>query len=464
MGNTVTVGDSARPPDPKTSIWSRVRGAVADLFPVPEPRRTSRGRMIAWYLAGFAAAVGYLLVIPAGRSRFDHVWAEDGARFLYDANTIPLWRVLTEPYVDSGYLHTIPRLGAELASQLPLSWAAATIAITAAMLRAGVALVVFTTSGGVLRSRTLRVALAALVVVAPVGNAEAINNLTNFHWFAFFGAFWLLWWRPAARWQVALATVGLFLAVTSSALVVTLAPLALVRFALPGWRQRIITLGYFLGLVIQGTTMLRTPRIDHFNMPVDLKAAAMGALSRVPLVTFTGSEDIGRYYQHFGYWPFVGALAVILALALVAFRWGGAPRAALVAVALAYAVLAIWLSLSQNWHWSAELLQPGVVLDGQRYSVVPCLMLLAVLAIGLDRIPKAGWRRAGMAVMAVVLLTGIVRQLPMSTGRLTGVPTWEQSVLTAKLECARGASEGVLQLEPTAPANWTFDLPCRYVN
>jgi hypothetical protein len=133
-----------------------------------------------------------------------------------------------------------------------------------------------------------------------------------------------------------------------------------------------------------------------------------------------------------------------------------------VAVTLGYAALSLWFSLSQNWHWSPELLQPGVVLDGQRYSVVPCLMLLAVMAIGLDRIPKPGLRRAGMVVMAVVLLTGVVRQLPMSSGRLTGVP-WDQSVVTAKLECARGASIGVLQLEPTVPDNWVVKLPCQYV-
>jgi len=463
MGNTVSVGDSVRPPVPKMSTLSRVRGTVTSLFPVPEPGRTSRKRMFAGYLAGFVAAVAYVLLIPAGRSRLDHMWAEDGARFLLDAKTVPLWRALFEPYVDSGYLHTIPRLGAELASHLPLSWTAAGIAIIAAMLRAGVALVVFTASGGVLRSKTLRFALAALIVVAPVGNAEAINNLANFHWFAFFGAFWLLWWRPVARWQVAFATVALFLAVTSSVLVVALAPLALVRFALPGWRQRIITLGYVVGLVIQATTMLLVPRVAHFDVPLDPGAAALGALSRVPLVAFAGSEDIGRYYEEFGYWPFYLALAVILALAVLAFRWGNAPRVALAAVAFAYAVLIIWLSLSQNWHWYADVLQPAVVLDGQRYSVVPCLLLLTVMAIGLDRIPKAGWQRAAMVAMAVVLLAGIVRQVPISTGRLTG-PGWQQSVVTARQACARGDAEGVLQLAPTSPQNWTFKLPCEFVN
>jgi hypothetical protein len=464
MANAVKVDEvTGPPPATMTSRWSRWRAVVAGFFPVTEPSKTPRVRMAVWYLAAFAAAVGYLLLIPAGRSRLQHMWAEDGARFFLDANTTPLWKVLIEPYADSGYLHTVPRLGAELASQLPLSWAAASVAITAAALRAGVALLVFTASGSVLRSTTLRVALAALVVVAPVGNSEAVNNLANFHWFALFGAFWLLWWRPALRWQIALAAVSLFLAATSSALVLLLSPLALARFALPGWRQRIITLAFFLGVVIQSSVMVLSPRYDHFNQPVDAKAAAMAALSRVPLVTFTGSEDVARFYVAFGYWPFVGALVFILALAVVAFRWGGAPRAVLVALALGYAAVSIWLSLSQNWHWGAGILQPGVVLDGQRYSVVPCLLLLAVVAIGLDRIPKAGWRRIGMAAVAAVLLTAIVRQLPESTGRLTGV-TWQQTVATAKLECAQGKPAAVLQLAPTVPDNWTVKLACQYVH
>jgi hypothetical protein len=463
MGNGGSVGGPVRPADLKIATLSRVRASVTGLFPVPEAGPALRGRMFAGYLASFVAAVGYLLLIPAGRSRLDHVWAEDGARFLLDAKTIPLWRALFEPYVESGYLHTIPRLGAELASQLPLSWAAAGIAITAAMVRAGVALVVFTASGGVLRSKTLRFALAALVVVAPVGNSEAVNNLANVHWFVFIGAFWLLWWRPVARWQVAFATLALFLAVTSSVLVVMLAPLALARLALPGWRQRIISLGYLAGAVIQAATVLLVPRLEHFAIPVDPGAAALGVLSRVPLVTFTGSEDIAGYYEKFAYWPFYGALAIILALAVPAFRWGNAPRVAAVAVAFGYATLISWLSLSQNWHWYSDVLQPGVVLDGQRYSVVPCLLLLTVMAIGLDRIPKAGWRRAGMAVLAAVLLAGVVRQLPMSTGELTG-PGWKQSVVTARQACAGGEAEAVLQLAPTSPQNWTVKLPCEFVN
>jgi hypothetical protein len=447
---------------PTISGLSRLREGLAGLFPEPEPSRAPRAKMVACYLAAFAAAVAYLLLIPAGRSRLENIWAEDGARFLLDAENLPLWKALAQPYADSGYLHTIPRLGAELASQLPLSAAAATIAVTAAVLRAGVALLVYTASSGFLRSRPLRIALAALVVLAPVGNAEAINNLANFHWFILFGSFWLLWWRPARRWQAILAAVVLFLAATSSALVPLLAPLALARFALPGRRQRTVTLGFFLGTAIQSVVLLLNSRNQHFNESADAKTAALSALSRVPLVTFTGSEDVLSYYRTFGYWPFIAALVFVLALALVAFRWGGAPRALLVTAALAYAALYITLSLSENWHWRPGFPQPEFVLDGQRYSVIPCLLFLTVVAVGLDSLPRAGWRLLGMVGVGAVLVIGIVRQLPRSTGTMDGVP-WTQSVADAKLACSQGKPTAILQLVPTSPQNWTVELSCQYI-
>jgi hypothetical protein len=440
------------------SYRSRVRESVRGLFPEPAP---SRKRVIFWYVAGFVAAMGYLVLIPAGRSRLGHIWAEDGARFLLDAETMPLWRTLFLPYKESGYLHTIPRLGAEVVTYLPLSWAAAGLAITAAALRAGIALVVFASSSGYLRSKPLRFGLAALIVVAPVGNSEAVDNFANFHWFALIGAFWLLLWRPTARWQVALSTVALFLAATSSPLIPLLAPLALARFAIPGWRQRIVTLGFLLGVAVQATAMVLSPRYDHFHRSVDVGAAALGALARVPLVAFTGSEDIERYYALFDYWPFVGALTIILVLAVVAFRWGGPPRAMLAAAALSYAALIIWLSLSSNWHWDADLSQPSVVLDGQRYSVTPCLLVLTVIAVGLDCVPAVIWRRVATAIVGVVLVVGAVRQLPGSTGTLTGI-TWQQSVITARHTCALGWPAATLQLSPSLPGNnWTVELPCR---
>jgi hypothetical protein len=458
MSNAVVVVDgSGRLSSPVMSTWSRWRAGVAGLFPAAEPVRTARVWVTCWYVVAFAAAAGYLLLIPAGRSRLDHVWAEDGSRFLFDAYTLPWASALVTPY--GGYLHSVPRLASELVSQLPLSWAAAGLAISAAVLRAGLALLVFAASGGFLRSLPVRLALAALVVLAPVGNVEALNNLANFHWFALYGAFWMLLWRPASRWASGLAAVVVFVATTTSPLVLLLAPLALARFALPGWRQRMITLGFCLGAAVQSVAVLLATRVPYSSVPVDLKGAALTGLMRVPLVAFTSSEDTALIYRAFNYWPAVVALVAVLCLAGLVLRWGGAPRRALVVAAVGYSALFISLALMQNWQPVLYMNRSGVV-DAQRYSVAPCLFLLTAVAVGLDRVPRAGWRRLGMlaarAVVAAVLLTGIVRQLPMSAGHLSGVP-WDQTASTADRDCAQGKPAALIRQEP---AGWDFELPC----
>jgi hypothetical protein len=454
-GNSAVVeGDAS----PRASLWDRWRPRLAGYFPVAEPSTTPRARVVAYYSAAFVAAVAYLLLIPAGRARLNHLWAEDGARFLLDARTKSFGANLISPY--EGYLHTVPRLAAEVIGLFPLSWAAVGIAVTAAMLRAVVALFVFAASGGLVRSRVVRFALAALVVVAPAGNSESLGNLANFHWFALYGAFWLLWWRPAKRWQSVVVAIAVFLAVTTSAVGLLLAPMAVARFALPGRRQALITAGFWAGTVVQLTALFLATRDPYFSEGVDPVGVAKGALMRVPLVAFSNSEDVARIYSLFGYWPAILTLLFTLALAAVAIRWSGTPRRLLVIAAIGYCALFIALDLGRNWHTGLYVDRPGVVLDGQRYSSAPVLFLLTVVVIGLDQIPKTAWRRVGAVVVALVLLTGIVRQLPKSAYPLNGTP-WDQSVADAKLQCAQG--------KPTArvveePSGWYFTLPCDDVN
>jgi hypothetical protein len=86
--------------------------------------------------------------------------------------------------------------------------------------------------------------------------------------------------------------------------------------------------------------------------------------------------------------------------------------------------------------------------------------LLTAVAVSLDRVPPARWARLGVVAarvaVAAVLLTGIVRQLPMSAGRLGGVP-WDQTAATADRDCAQGNPAATIRQEP---AGWDFQLPC----
>lgn len=154
-----------------TVTINRPRALAESLLP-----ESTGGRAWAGYLFSFAGAMAFLLLIPAGwaGARLDHLWAEDGARWMVDAIRTPTLENLVTPY--GGYLHTLPRLVAEVIALFPLEWTAALFAVSAAALRVMVAFISFAASGAYLRSTPLRFALAALVVVLPAGACREANG------------------------------------------------------------------------------------------------------------------------------------------------------------------------------------------------------------------------------------------------------------------------------------------------
>ncbi|KOX20445.1 hypothetical protein ADK67_29445 [Saccharothrix sp. NRRL B-16348] len=430
--------------------------ALADgLLPPPPAPPASRGRTAAGYLLAFAAALAFLLLTPAGWARLDHLWAEDGARFMVDAVTLPAFSNLVDPY--GGYLHALPRLVAELVALLPLEWTAAGFAVSAAVLRAVVALISFAASGAYLRSLPLRVALAALVVVLPAGNSEPLNNMANLHWFLLYGVFWALLWRNAPRVPV---TLFVFLAAVSSPLVLVLLPIALLRLALP---RKELPVAFLAGALAQGVTMLFAERLAYSHDAVDPVQVALATLLRVPVVAFTGSEQVARFYPEHGNLPILAALVLAAAPVVAGLRWGDRAGRLLVLLGVGLGALVMVVSLTANWSAVLQAQQPTVVMAGQRYSVAPCLFLFAAIAVGLDAVPARRWERlavvAGRSVIGLVVLASVLLHLRSDRVVLNGVP-WDESVARARVQCVEGGPVGRLEHEPT---DWFFEVPCRYV-
>lgn len=412
-----------------------------------------RARTTARYLLGFAASIGFLLLTPAGWARLDHLWAEDGSRFLVDALTQPAFTNLTEPY--GGYLHTLPRLVAELVAVLPLEWAAGGFAVTAAALRAVVALITFAASDGYLRSTPLRIVLAALVVVLPAGNSEPLNNMANLHWFLLYGVFWALLWRNGPRLLIALFV---FLAAVSSPLVLVLAPVALLRLTVPG---KPVPVAFLAGALVQGVTTVFAERLPYSYDAVDPVQVALAGLLRVPVVAFTGSEQVATIYPEYGNLPALVALVLAGVPILAGLRWGGRAGRMLVLLSVGYSALVIVVCLTSNWIAVLQVQHPTVVMMGQRYSIAPCLFLFTAIAVGLDAAPARRWERVTVAacrsVIPLVVLVSIVLHFRAPTVVLTGVP-WSESVARARAQCAEGDPTGRLAHQP---ATWFFELPCR---
>ncbi|MFI9812470.1 hypothetical protein [Saccharothrix variisporea] len=428
-------------------LAERLRGIVPEHRPVRRPW--------TFYLAGFVAAVAFQLVTPAGRSHLDHVWAEDGARFLLDGVKEPFLTNLITPY--GGYLHVVPRLSAELVSLLPLTWAAVGFALAAAVPRALVALITFAASAGYLRSTALRVGLAALVVVLPVGNSEPLGNVTNLHWFLLYGLFWVLLWRDAPRVP---ALLFVALATLSSPLAFLLAPLALLRYLTH--RDRVLPATFALAAAVQGTVMVFAERTPYSHDPVDPVQVLLATLLRVPVAGFTGSEQVADLYPRFGNAPTAIALVLIAVPVTAALVWRDRPARFLTVTAAAYSAVTITSSLVANWTVALQVQQPGVVTTSQRYSVLPCLLLFTAVAVGLDATPTRGRRLVitTRAVIALTLLAGVVQHTRDQSGVLTGT-SWTDSVTAAEAQCSAGTRPvGRFVHEPTG---WFFELPCELV-
>ncbi|GAA1314833.1 hypothetical protein [Saccharothrix xinjiangensis] len=443
---------------PAVSAGPGWRAVVERVLPEAPRSDLPRGRLVVGYAVAFLGALGFQLLTPAGWSRLQRVWAEDGARFLLDGITQPFATNLVSPY--AGYLHTIPRLAAELVSVLPLEHAAAAFAVLAAAPRALVALIVFAASAGHLRSLPVRFAHAALVVVLPVGNSEPLDNVTNLHWFLLYGVFWALLWRREPRVPVAVV-VFVVLATLSSPLAFLLAPVALLRLAL--WRDRALPTAFLVAAAAQGVITVFAERTPYSHDPVDPVQVLLAALLRVPVAAFTGSEQVERYYPVLGNAPVLAALVLAGLPVLAGLRRGDRAGRVLVALGLGYSALVIVVTLTANWAQVLQVQNPGVVTAGQRYSVAPCLFLFTAVAVGLDAVPRETWGRlavkAGQAVFALVVFWSVMQHVHVRGGVLDGLP-WGDGVARAREQCAAGGQVGRFEHEPD---RWFFEVPCSYL-
>lgn len=456
--NSTLVGeDAAVAREPVATRRPRWRGWAGRVLPEAPPSPWPRGRLAVGYVVAFLAATAFQLLIPAGRSRWTHVWAEDGGIFLFDGVHYEFLTAITLPY--GGYLHTVPRLIAEpVVTLLPPELVAPVFAVASAAVRSLIALLVYAASRAYLRSSPVRFAHAALVVVLPVGLSEPLDNLTNLHWFLLYGVFWALLWRSAPRVPVAVFAV---LAALTSPMVFLLVPIALVRLLLP--RARSVAAAFLAASALQAVAMSRTERLPYSQDHYEPMQVVLAALLRVPLAGFTGSEQVYHYYPAYGHLPLLVALLLAGLPILAALRWGTLAVRLVVLASLGLGAVVITASLTTNWINVLAVSWPGVVLVSQRYSVIPCLFMFSAVALGLDLVPRRPWgrtvRRGWQVVIALVLVAGVVQHTRTGAGVLTGV-TWEQAIADARAQCAAGQPSGRLVHEPPG---WAAEVPCDYL-
>ena len=380
------------------------------------------------------------------------MWAEDGALFLAEATTEPWHLTLLDPY--AGYLHTVPRLLADVVVTLVPAphWAIAVTAASCVSLGAVAAGVHLLTRE--LVGLTARTVLALATACAPLLPLEVVGNLANLHWLVL----WLMPWLlladgggRARRWALGLLTL---LVVTTEVQALAFAPLLLWRPRGRGVLPRLLAVS--VGAALQVHAMTSTPRPVSATPP-GTGETVLAWLHVVVLPWVLGPERAlvgggGDGAPGRG----APATAVVVGSALVALRYGTRVQG-LVAAGAPVAGLVLWVvAVRLN---GPELRAPDGPYAGLRYGYVPALMLAVPVVVALTLVPLRRARPAVVLAVGALAMLGLALGYSPTSARSLG-PAWREQVRAATSTCETEAAPAVAQV-PISPAGWYAPVPCR---
>ena len=441
------------PPFSASRLASLRAHLEATIFPpaAPAPPAAGRPRRFAYVVAFLLAGTLLELLRPGWSASMHSIWAEDGSIFLHGALTESFGATIFAPYAN--YLVVVPRLIAEAATAVPLDDAAAAISVLSALLIALSGLVVWYATEGLVESRLLRAALAAVTVLAPVSGLESLDSASYVSWYMLFAVFWILLWQPKTLWGAALA--GLFVLATglSNPGIWFFIPLAALRaIAVRDERDGLILGSFAIAAIVQiPVAMSNHEQIYNPTWSSDIPTAY---LQRVLDGAVFGQDLGGGGWSHLG-WGLLIPLALIAAAILVAVLLRGSNRVRYLAViAVVFSLALFFVSLYQR-AVGPEMVWPSGTYNGSggRYVIVPAMLLISAGVVVVDAItrgrnrrPWATWLSVGAAAL---LLLGVVTSFDMGNAPVRGVPTWEETLEAAAGTCVtEGNSEAKIPVAP----------------
>lgn len=140
--------------------------------------RRNLQNLFAWFCIWITISFLFFMKIP---SAFTKIYAEDGSIYLQEALKTPFPNDYFLPY--AGYIDIIARTGGQIASILPLQYAAHTFFFFNSLMMTWIALTVYTSASEIIPSRINRSFLTLCLVLLPIANFESIANTTNLHFF-----------------------------------------------------------------------------------------------------------------------------------------------------------------------------------------------------------------------------------------------------------------------------------------
>ncbi|GAB2935111.1 hypothetical protein GCM10027047_34470 [Rhodococcus aerolatus] len=373
-------------------------------------------------LLGAVAVLAARLALAPGI--LDHVWAEDGAVFLRDAETEG-WASLLRTY--AGYAHVLPRALAVLGTALPIEIYARYVVVVSLALTALLAAYAAWASRPVLGDARLAAVAGAVVVASPLLGGEVLGNLANLQWVVLPAAAWALA-APRGGWPHVLVALA---AALCTPLAVLLAPVALVAHGRRVLRAATVA-ALLAGLVVQAA-LVALGRASALTGP-ERPVAVPPGLPRALLTAASGAAVEGPVAEA------VGA-AVVLAV-LVVGAWQRHEVAARLGLAFGVSAVLVW---GVTAVLSAAL--------PSRYALAG-----AVLSAGALLLVASTLRPLPRLLLPLLLVWGLTTVTTGAEFRASG-PDWTTQLDQARAACTAGAGEATAAL---APEGWgTATLPCR---
>jgi hypothetical protein len=385
----------------------------------------------------------------------------------------------------------VPRLVTGLAVLFPVAWAPAVMSILAAAQYAMFGLIAYIASGPHLRSRWLRLLIAAPACLVPVGYTQANNDLVTVQFVALYGLFWLLLWRPTTRAGQVAAPLIMLSATLTSILPLVFAPLVALRLIADRSKTTIaIAVCWAAGIVVQWSVQLRGLSNRASGLYTSPATALSDYVTRVIPRAIFGELALGGPGTNYRGSPIPlsipnvavhqaliwGACAILVAVVCIALVRLTAPQWPLAIFALAFSVAVFLGEIVDNY----PTVQP-------RYVIAPALLLYTAIVVLLrprtlkdpaagkaedgpvpadDTVPDNTGRSRLRSVLAWAPVTVFALLLAVVIGFNYRVvnsrsesPPWTAVVATARQSCQE---PGVAEYH-FVHLWWTVDIPCSRV-
>ena len=438
-------------------------------------------RVAPWLVAAFV--IWATLARQTGIPKLQTIWAEDGAVFAQCAYFDPQpLACLIDPY--AGYFHTVPRIGALIATLPAPSSLGTSLGIVAAVFAGYVALAVARSVIALTGSLLAGVFTATTLVLVYQAGREVGGNLANLHWILLAGGIVILVTGWLGRDLDGIDLSVLAAAGLSSAFVPVLFALALVLVAVRRPRPWVPLIVVALCSAVQVVTSILSPRpsppAESIGLQGYLRAYVIDVVGRGP---FGGLRLPPDWLVTAG---FVAVVVVLVAVRLRSRGWSSddaartAPIRPLAVVAVMLTLAGIGVAVFVISTWLNHVANP-------RYAYLPTVMTTVALILGATLLPPTVRRtddagasparpaRASrmtasslaavvLPAICVVLAVGYARSF-LVDARASNGPDFEVGYQGARATCAAPAAErAAVRIAPyPATDDWFVEIPCSRV-